>query len=127
MLWAFSAASIPKAHRRTQRKPADRRSCRRSNFITSDIPAVLTHTRRVLQLSDHELVRLTRDKVEVFDSAGLPVDKMETVVSWDISSAEKGGYAHFMIKEIMEQPQAISATISPASALTAALYSMASV
>ena len=59
------------------------------NFITSDIPAVLTHTRRVLQLSDHELVRLTRDKVEVFDSAGLPVDKMETVVSWDISSAEK--------------------------------------
>ena len=83
------------------------------NFITSDIPAVLTHTRRVLQLSDHELVRLTRDKVEVFDSAGLPVDKMETVVSWDISSAEKGGYAHFMINEIMEQPQAISATISP--------------
>lgn len=83
------------------------------NFIASDIPAVLSHTRRILQLSDHEFVRLTRDKAEIFDSAGFPVDKMETIISWDVSSAEKGGYAHFMIKEIMEQPQALSATISP--------------
>ena len=83
------------------------------NFIASDIPAVLAHTRRILQLADHEMVRLTRDSAQVFDAHGMPVKKMETIVNWDVSSAEKGGYAHFMIKEIMEQPQALSATISP--------------
>ena len=83
------------------------------NYIASDIPAVLAHTRRILQLADHEVVRLTRDKVEVFDQAGRPVAKKEMFVDWDVTSAEKGGYDHFMIKEIMEQPQALSATISP--------------
>lgn len=83
------------------------------NFIASDIPAVLAHTRRILQLADHEMVRLTKDSAQVFDAHGMPVNKMETIVNWDVSSAEKGGYAHFMIKEIMEQPQALSATISP--------------
>lgn len=83
------------------------------NYIASDIPAVLSHTRRVMQLLDHDMVRLTRDGVEVFDGNGNPVEKTEMVVNWDVTSAEKGGYAHFMIKEIMEQPQALSATISP--------------
>lgn len=59
------------------------------------------------------MVRLTVDGAEVFDRAGNPVEKKEMIVDWDVSSAEKGGYAHFMIKEIMEQPQALSATISP--------------
>ena len=49
----------------------------------------------------------------MFDGAGRPVQKVEMQVTWDVSSAEKGGYPHFMIKEIMEQPQALSATISP--------------
>ena len=83
------------------------------NFIASDIPALLAHTRRILQLAEHEVVRLTVDGAEVFDRAGNPVEKKEMIVDWDVSSAEKGGYAHFMIKEIMEQPQALSATISP--------------
>lgn len=83
------------------------------NFIASDIPAVLAHTRRIIPLSDHEIIRLTRDRAEVFDQAGHPVEKKERTVEWDVTSAEKGGYDHFMIKEIMEQPQALSATISP--------------
>ena len=83
------------------------------NFIASDIPAVLAYTRRVIQLADHEIARLTRGNVEIFDQAGNPVEKQPITVDWDVSSAEKGGSAHFMIKEIMEQPQALSATISP--------------
>ncbi len=83
------------------------------NFIASDIPAVLAHTRRVIQLADNEVVRLTSGGVQVFDAAGRPVDKQEMVVDWDVASAEKGGHAHFMIKEILEQPQALSATVSP--------------
>lgn len=83
------------------------------NFIASDIPAVLSHTRRILHLADNEIVRLRKDKVDVFDKNGNPVEKKEELVNWDVSSAERGGYAHFMIKEIMEQPHALSATISP--------------
>ena len=83
------------------------------NYIASDIPALLAHTRRIIQLADHEVVRLTKEKAEVFDRAGNLLDKKELLVDWDVSSAEKGGYDHFMIKEIMEQPQALSATISP--------------
>ena len=83
------------------------------NFIASDIPAVLAHTRRVLQLADHELVRLTRDSAEVFDQTGRPVEKQAITVDWDVTSAEKGAYDHSRTKEILEQPQALSATISP--------------
>jgi len=83
------------------------------NFIASDIPAILAHTRRVIQLDDHDMVRLTKDSVAVFNSDGNPVDRPEMVVDWDVASAEKGGYDHFMLKEIMEQPQALAATINP--------------
>ena len=83
------------------------------NYIASDIPAILAHTRRVIQLSDNEIVRLKRDSAEVFDLSGFPLNKKEILVDWDVTSAERGGYDHFMIKEIMEQPQALSATISP--------------
>lgn len=83
------------------------------NFIASDIPAVLPYTRRILQLSDHEMARLTDSFVQVYDAQGAPIEKQEIVVDWDVSSAEKGGYDHFMIKEIMEQPTALHATISP--------------
>lgn len=83
------------------------------NFIASDIPAVLPYTRRILQLADHEMARLTKSFVQVYDAQGAPIDKPEIVVDWDVASAEKGGYDHFMIKEIMEQPTALHATISP--------------
>ena len=83
------------------------------HFIASDVPAVLSHTRRFLQLADGETAVLKRDGVTVFDGAGHTVQKVEMQITWDVSSAEKGGYPHFMIKEIMEQPQALSATISP--------------
>ena len=83
------------------------------NFIASDIPAVLAHTRRVVHLADHDVVRLTEDSIQVWDAAGQPVERSERIVDWDVAAAEKGGYAHFMLKEIMEQPKALAATISP--------------
>ncbi len=83
------------------------------NFIASDIPAILRHTRRYLPLEDGELAILRKDGVSVLDLAGNLVEKEEKTVTWDVSGAEKGGYPHFMIKEIMEQPRALSATISP--------------
>lgn len=82
------------------------------NFIASDIPAILAHTRRILTLNDHEVVRLTRDSVEIFDKDRQPVQRDVQTITWDIASAEKGGYEHFMIKEIMEQPTALAKTIA---------------
>ncbi len=82
------------------------------SFIASDIPAVLAHTRRVLSLADHELVRLTAAGVQVFDAQGNRVEKSVQQVEWNVEEAEKGGYAHFMLKEIMEQPRAIAAALT---------------
>lgn len=82
------------------------------NFIASDIPAILSHTRKVYFLNDEEIVVLTRDKVEVMTKEGLPVDKEVFNVTWDAQAAEKGGYEHFMIKEIHEQPKAIRDTMT---------------
>lgn len=82
------------------------------SFIASDIPAVLAHTRRVLPLADHELVRLTAAAVQVFDARGNRVEKPVQQVEWNVEEAEKGGYAHFMLKEIMEQPRAIAAALA---------------
>ena len=82
-------------------------------FIASDIPAILPYTRRVLYLDDHEIVQLTADGVRVLDAVGRPVRREETYIRWDVASAEKGGYPHFMLKEIMEQPTALAATVSP--------------
>ena len=83
------------------------------NFIASDIPAVLAYTRRVIYIADNDVVRLTADKVEVFDRDHNLVDRPVKTVDWDVESAEKGGYEHFMIKEIMEQPHSLAATIKP--------------
>lgn len=83
------------------------------NFIASDIPAVLAHTRRIIQLEDHEIARLSTNRVQVYAADGTPIEKEIRTVNWDVAAAEKGGYAHFMLKEIMEQPQALAATISP--------------
>lgn len=83
------------------------------NFIASDIPAILAHTRDVYFLENNEIVMLEADGVNVYNTDGDSVEKQPFHVDWDISAAEKGGYEHFMFKEIMEQPRALRDTISP--------------
>lgn len=83
------------------------------NFIASDVPAILAKTREIYRLNDNEIVRLTRTGVTVFNTDRDEVHKQPVHIDWDVSAAEKGGYEHFMFKEIMEQPKAIRDTISP--------------
>ena len=83
------------------------------NYIASDIPAVLKHTRKIYILEDGEIVKLTRDKVTVYNQDLDIVEKEVTEIQWDVSAAEKGGYQHFMMKEIYEQPKAVRDTIFP--------------
>ena len=83
------------------------------NFIASDVTAIIKHTRDVVYMGDGEIAVLTADSVDVFDDEMLPLEKEHSRVNWDVSAAEKGGYAHFMFKEIMEQPEAIRKTVSP--------------
>lgn len=85
----------------------------KGNFIASDITAVLAHTRDIYKMQDDELAIIGKDTVEFFDKDGKPIDKNLEKVTWNVDAAEKGGYEHFMIKEIKEQPEAIRATISP--------------
>lgn len=82
-------------------------------FVASDIPALLGHTREVYLLEDRELARVTRDGVRIFDEYGMPVDRPVFRVTWDAAAAEKGGYAHFMLKEIHEEPTALRETLRP--------------
>jgi len=81
------------------------------NFLASDMPAVLEHTKNFLVINDYETVRLTRDKVEIFDGKGKPVKRTPFEANWDIESAEKGGYEDFMLKEIFEQPSGVKDTM----------------
>ncbi len=81
------------------------------NFIASDIPAILKHTRSVYFLDDHEIAIIKKDSVEFIDMFGRQVEKSLFEVKWDVEAAEKGGYEHFMIKEIHEQPSAIKDTL----------------
>lgn len=83
------------------------------NFIASDIPAVLEYTRDIYLLEDGEIVRFKDDSVTIYDVDKQKVDKEVYHVTWDVSSAQKGGYEHFMLKEIYEQPAAVRETISP--------------
>lgn len=83
------------------------------NFIASDVTAVIKYTRDVVYMDDGEIAVLTADSVDVFDDELLPVEKTHSLVDWDVSAAEKGGYAHFMAKEIMEQPEAFRKTVFP--------------
>ena len=83
------------------------------NFLASDVTAILRYTRDVSYMDDGEIAVITRDSIDVFNSELVPVDKARVTVEWDVSAAEKGGYAHFMVKEIFEQPEAIRKTISP--------------
>ncbi len=81
------------------------------NFLASDIPAILKHTRRVIALEEGQMAVLTREGVTITTVAGEPVDTKIIEVNWDPGQAERGGYAHFMLKEIHEQPQAIRDTL----------------
>ena len=83
------------------------------NFIASDVTAIIKHTRDISYMDDGEVAVVTADEIQVFDALGQPVEKQHSYVDWDVSAAEKGGYAHFMFKEIMEQPEAVRKTISP--------------
>ena len=83
------------------------------HFIASDVTAILSHTRDIYYLEDDEVVVLTRDDVKVYNTDKDEVSKEVFTVNWDISAAEKGGYEHFMMKEMEEQPKALRETISP--------------
>ena len=84
-----------------------------ANFIASDVTALLEHTRTVTYMEDGEVAILTDNSVEIFDRDRFPIDKEKHTVEWEVSAAEKGGYSHFMFKEIMEQPEAVRKTVSP--------------
>ena len=81
------------------------------NFIASDIPAVISRTRRIYVLDDGELAVVRKNNVTVYDAEGLPISKKIQEVTWTAEAAEKGGYPHFMLKEIYEQPKAVHDTV----------------
>jgi len=83
------------------------------NFIASDIPAILEHTRKIYLLEDNEIVRLTKNSVDIYDLNKNPIKKDTFNVEWDVEAAEKGGYEHFMLKEMNEQPKVVHDTIAP--------------
>ena len=82
-------------------------------FIASDVTAIIKHTRDVSYMEDGEVAVVSAGEIRVYDALGQPVEKEHSFIDWDVSAAEKGGYAHFMFKEIMEQPDAVRKTISP--------------
>ena len=82
------------------------------NFIASDIPAIIAHTRRTYIMSDGEIATVTKDGVWVQDINGTPITKKVYEVTWNAEAAEKGGFEHFMLKEIYEQPKAVRATMT---------------
>ena len=83
------------------------------NIIASDVPAVLKYTRDVYFIENEEIVRMTYSTMEFFTVDEEPIEKESTRIDWDINAAEKGGFEHFMLKEMYEQPKAILDTFSP--------------
>ena len=83
------------------------------NFIASDVPAILSYTRDIYRLKDREIAVLTRESIAFYNQELDPIQKESERIQWDIDAAEKGGYEHFMMKEIYEQPEALRKTISP--------------
>ncbi len=84
------------------------------NFIASDVPAVLKHTNKIYYLNDKEIAVLRKDSVKFFNIDKEPLEKTLETITWNLDSAEKGGYPHFMLKEIMEQPKVLRETIKSA-------------
>ena len=83
------------------------------NFVASDIPALLKYTRRYSVLEEGDLAVVTREGIRFYNEFAEPVEREVLTADWDMEAAEKGGYPHFMLKEINEQPAAITATVSP--------------
>ena len=83
------------------------------NFVASDIPALLKYTRRYSVLEEGNLAVVTREGIRFYNEFAEPVEREVLTADWDMEAAEKGGYPHFMLKEINEQPAAITATVSP--------------
>ena len=87
--------------------------CEDGAIIASDVPALLKYTRTVYYIDNLEIARLTPDSIEFFNIDKEPITRESTTIEWDAEAAEKGGYEHFMMKEINEQPAAVRDTISP--------------
>ena len=85
----------------------------KENYIASDIPAVLSKTKNICRLKEKQIAVIKSDDFELFDFNGNQINKEITVIDWNVAAAEKNNYQHFMMKEIMEQPEVIKATISP--------------
>lgn len=83
------------------------------NFIASDIPAILSLTRKYYLMEENEIAIVAKDEVKIVDREGSPIKKSIFEANWDIEAAEKGGYPHFMIKEIHEEPKVLRDTIMP--------------
>lgn len=83
------------------------------NYIASDIPAILNHTRQIVIMEDREVAQLTAQGIILYDALGQPVAREPLHVTWDSEAAEKGGYEHFMMKEMHEEPRAVRDTITP--------------
>ncbi len=83
------------------------------NYFASDVTALVSHTKNVIYLEDGEFAKLTPDSITVCDCAGQELKKPISRVTWSVEAAEKGGYEHFMLKEIMEQPAAVKAALAP--------------
>ena len=81
-------------------------------YLASDVPAILKYTRNVYYIGNHELARLTKGQVEFYNLDGEKIEKELKTIEWDAEAAEKGGYEHFMLKEIHEQPKVIQDTIN---------------
>lgn len=83
------------------------------NLIASDVPAVLKYTREVCFIENEEIVKLTGNEMHFYNVDEEEITKEFQTIAWDVSAAEKGGYEHFMLKEMYEQPKAVSDTLSP--------------
>ena len=83
------------------------------SIIASDVPAVLRYTREVYFIENEEIVRMTEESMEFFNVDEEPISKEPVNIEWDVNAAEKGGYEHFMLKEMYEQPKAVMDTFSP--------------
>ncbi len=86
---------------------------RDGNLIASDVPAILKYTRDVYFIENEEIACLTEDDIRFFNIDGEPVEKTSRTIEWDINAAEKGGYEHFMLKEMYEQPKTVRDTLNP--------------
>ncbi len=85
----------------------------KGNLIASDVPAILRYTRSVYYMENEEIVCISGENIRFFNIDGDKLEKTPTTIDWDIDAAEKGGYEHFMLKEIYEQPKAVRDTLSP--------------